>query len=156
MPQIHRRRLVQLRRAPIVSVWTRNRRAGPEYENGLPPPEYQEWPALTMGVICDWSGPLPPNPPFRIGDVFNMPWRVEASDYYESFESGIYTVCVWFHLDLYTGGYLAMMELREDDFVHSDVRSEVGVIPVDTKIDLTITYWIGALFEHEIEVTFRT
>lgn len=141
---------------PIHSVWTVNRRAGPDFDGEPPPPPYQQWPALQLGVILDWKGTLPPNPPLAIFDVFNMPWDVEAGRYYASIESGIYTVHVWFYLDISNGNYISFMELMQDDFVHSDVRSNPGTIPVNTKIDLTITTWIGAIGDHVIEVTFRT
>lgn len=147
-----RARLLKLRRRPIESVWTRNRRAIAQTAAAEPPP----WPALDLGVILDWDGPAPHNPPFHIIDVFTIPWDNDAGWYYGAITSGVYEVRVWFHLDLFNGNYFAYLELWKGAVNICAVSSALDTIPVGSKFDITIGEWIGLWPADQLEATFRS
>jgi len=151
-----RSRLVDLRRLPIESATTRNRRTWPPPAAAPPPPQPPAWPALKLGVIVGWQGPWFPLPNWNCSGWFDIPWDNDAGWYHGDAKYWPDNIEIYFHLDLFNGDYFVHMIAWRGEVDIMSISTEQKRVAVAKPFDVTHTEWIGLPLDHTCSGQFYT
>lgn len=90
---------------PIESVWTRNRRAGPDFDEDEEAPPPWSWPPSRIHCNFDWRGPMVPGPEYFVSDSCWLDRIGDTNLYQGSTTDWPDWVEITMTLDEITGGY---------------------------------------------------
>lgn len=147
-----RSRLVQLRRMPVLSAWTRNRALAAAPPAPPPPP----WPALELWADFNWQGPWTPLPNWNVTRSFGIPWDNFAGWYHGISSGDPDRVEIYFHLDLFNGNYFAHMIGWRGDVDIMSISTETATVTKGEWFEVEHNEWIGLPPDHACWAQFST
>ena len=138
-----RARLVDLRRLPIESATTRNRRIWPPPAPGPPTPPPPAWPPTYVHATVNWSGPMTPPPDYWINDDWELKYH-PTGDLYEGSNPGWPDwVKVHFTLNAYSGWWSLYADAwRAEDHI-TMITCEPGQVVPWQPFDILVFQWVG-------------